>query len=347
MLVSRKICLLLHVGYTWALFGVTPFTNNFTFVAMDYWGKTVWVDGQNIKLEFKNSQSVVIRNYLWNRAKTIFITNEDSASKNQRHYIHFTTNAIYNEGLFVVRHEKKESPIYAAINGVRRPRFMKLGAWTSENRGTMIFASNAAKKLIQEFEIRLYYEFINLGAISILGSKDRAAVMCQSEMEKGAKLTNNGIIYFKHAIYKHLADLSGEGCLVVGHRGTFLTKSSYDIDRQRLHFLDGSGILKLVTNETPHNNWYYITNFPEGATILAAQPITYRKVEGSDFVFSNSFDSEIIIITFEGYTLDESKVVINRNLMRYAEDLVSNDPALPCAKMNLVMAEARRWEFES
>lgn len=346
LLSSKHICLFLHVGYTLAWLGVTRFKSTTTYAGEKYRALIVWVEGQQTTVEFKNTQTLNIDNYLWNRGR-MSLSTDDSAVTNLGHEVRYKIHAFYNEELFVVRHAKKSLRLLFTIDGVWRPLLMQSGSSTSENSGIMVFSSNAERQLSREFVIQLYDIFINLGSISVLGTQDQDAQLSVLENKKDAVFANNGLIYIKHAEFEQAANFRGEGCIVIGHRGKFRTKTSLALLHQRFHFLDGSGLFILLASDIPRDNRYYITSFPKGAAVQAAEAIGSWKVEGSDFIFFNELRTMRIKITFERYSLEQSKVFINGNQMTYAENLVRLAPDSRCIQMGLVMAEASKYEIEA
>lgn len=323
-------------------YGINRITFDTTFDAEDHDEEFLMVS-KDVKCEFENSQYVHYDDYLCNYGQ-IFLKTDASALESHRHFVFYDIHGFYNEGLLVVHHQNKDLPINVLFGGVRRPFIFKFGLWTSENLGRIILLSNGPK-LDGEFALKLETNFINLGSISVLGTRRQAAQMCLIEKKEGAILTNNGIIYVKHAAFSQTADFAGAGCIAVGHKGEIHLNSDRKFGGQRLHIVDGTGVIFVAAGKETNDQRYYVTNFPKGATIQFENPISNWKVEGSYFTVSNPVGSERVTISFEGYTLDERKIRIDEGKMGYAADLTSGSPAVWCSKIDLVIEEVRTYEI--
>lgn len=354
LLSSKYLCLLLYIGHTLAFLGVTRFMSDLTLGPSAYEEKAVWVLGRRTRLEVINAPLIKITDYLWNRGTTVLTTNE-AAMATLALSVDYTINGFYNDGLFVVSHNKRSIPIVVTISGVWLKGLMQ--PKLSKNRGTMIFLANGLKpdterERADEFVIEMHHKFVNLGSISVLGTLDIEAKFTLAEKNEGALFTNTGIIYVKQALFQHTANFAGEGCIVVGKYCRFATQNDFEFAGQRLHFTDGSATLLVLERMGAEKKEgeeffqrYYITNFPRNTMIWVTGPIAQWRVEGSDFVVTNREGRESITFTFEGFTLDASKVRIIDNTMTYAEDLVRSTPHPLCAKMDLVIAEADPYEL--
>lgn len=140
---SKQICVLFHVGYTMAWLGFRQFSSDATPTGKDFSTHVMWVAGRQTTVKVINSQVFDIKAYLWNRANMI-ISRENSAVSNSGD-LTWHIGAICNEGLPVVRHEKKDLPLFMTIDGVERPHFMLFESWMSENRGSMILSATARR----------------------------------------------------------------------------------------------------------------------------------------------------------------------------------------------------------
>lgn len=354
---SKHLCLLLYVGSAWAIWGLPSLTSillDVTRIESDtiydtdvFSTNSLWVEGKETTLEIKNSHWVFLNSYLWNGGRTILSANNAIEPGTFRQNVHYHFYGFYNEGLFVVLHEKINLPVFVVIWSVWRPQMMGILTLVSENRGTVILLSNC-KKIGKEFLILMLHGFLNLGTMAILGTPAIEARFQILEEKADARFTNTGLIYVKHAVLHQLADFADEGCIVIGISGRLYTRTTFEFGGQRLHFVDGSGALMVDENnvgqdEEGLDRTYYITNFPRGSYVRVKKIITDWKIEGSDFIITNA--ERHTVISFEGYILDESKVQIEGNLMTYAEDLVRGSPDPRCARMALVMAEARKYEI--
>lgn len=356
---SKHAGLLLYAGSTLAKggflnfftapFGLVRITSNATYEAEDFKKQFLSVKGKDTTLEFKNSQYVFVEYHVWNQGRMIMNT-DAAALKDHRHGVNYDMLGFYNEGLFAVRHEKADLPISVVIYGVELPHFFDFGVWNSENLGTMIFLSNceaAEGNANAEVEIRMQHQFVNLGTMSVLGTKKQEAHLQMQEIEGGSLFVNTGIIYLKHAVLEQKANLAGEGCIIIGEKSWINTQAQYTAGMQRLHFADGSAGLMIDESDDARDRIHYITNFPRGSFLRLKNKLETWRVEESDFFVTDIRGRESITIRFVGYTLDETKVIIDSNQMTYAEDLVREAPDFHCAGLDLVLAEASKYEIEA
>lgn len=301
-------------------------------------------------VEYHNSQAVSHEDSVVNYGKMIFTTN-DSAVTADEGFIHYEINAFYNKGLFLVHHNNRELPICTVIHGTEQKVILIPGRWwTSENLGTVIYLTNSKITTVRPFFIDIKSNFINLGSISVLGTWEqlgRFDFLGSKKKKQSERFTNNGIIYIKNANFIQGAKLAGEGCIVMGHNSGFYLDADFEISKQQLHFVDGHGALITGKDTEGRHTRCYITNFPKGSLVRVKTGILRWRVEGSDLIFTDTRGRESITITFEGFTLEERKVVVDGNEVTYAEDLLTHYPDYPCAKMYLVMEEASKYEIKA
>lgn len=325
--------------------GVTLITSNTTCKAENFYGSYLSVVGKETTLEVKNTQIIYVRKRLCNYGRIVLHSNA-AVLKNKPHHVYFHSNGFYNEGLLAVRHEMSEMPIKVFLSGKTRPSIIGFGSWDPENRGTIILLSNG-RKLPKEFQVQTWTNFVNLGSISVLGTAAQEANFEVREKKSGARLTNTGIIYVKHAALIQSANFTGDGCIVIGKKGRVFAQTYYIFEGQRFHFSGGSGTLMVYETWEDSDRRYYITNFPRGAVVRVKTAITGWRIEKSDLIITDTQGIESITFTFEGFTLEKSKIKIDGQQMSYAEDLVTAIPDSRCGKVDLVMAEARKYEIEA
>lgn len=329
-------------------FGLTRITSNTKYEAENFEGVSLFVEGKDTTLEFENSQLVRLRGAFRNCGR-VFFTTTAAALEDHRHWVNFMAEAFYNEGLLVVRHEKAGLPIHVAFGGRERPDYIGFGVWYSENLGTMIVLSNHegdARTKQPNLRFRIHQKFINLGSISVLGTKKLAAILRMEEIKMRALFVNTGTIYLKHAGLAQTANLEGDGCIVIGEKSWIFTHMNYTVGGQRLHFAAGSKGLEIKVTSDEFDRIHYITNFPRGTCVFLTGGFGPWRVEGSDFIVTNKLGRENLTIRFLGFTLDKTRVYVTGSQMMYREDLVRSIPDSRCAKIDLVMAEASEYEID-
>lgn len=171
--------------------------------------------------------------------------------------------------------------------------------------------------------------------------------MTERTPRPGAQFINNGTFYLKHLDLVQDANVAGEGYIIIGHSARIFFGANCEAPKQQLHFVDGTAALLVEDGLNGLVERFCITNSPKDAKVQVSALILKWRLEGSDVILTDVESRDNYKITFSGYTLEKSKVVVLGNQLTYVEDLVTHFPDHPCAKMYLTMKQADEYEIPS